>query len=625
MNFKKKLGSFHISKASILKILIFCGLVLIYKYLLQGDPEVDLSSYTGKSGDVPKIDVFKEGTLKKENLEKELDKTSAIPEDHFQAGKWKPQYKTPLDIQKYLSTLGGKPVSSYDPQGFFKELGLPDDLKAPGRTDKEMYNAFKLVDYKPDPQYFPGPKWLSSPVQKGLVALGRLSPDIAAKLDLLATKTVIKRLEKADTVDPNPYGKEEDIDKGQKSQTNLENRYQGIISKGSPQFAWDSGIHTGSPKPSHENENFGTFDIALKIGFTEEQAKNISVEDFAVDENKTHYHDPKDPNKTRITHSGTGGENGDLGWHYNRSKDGEEDSRITAAKIHLDRAVKLAKEGYHQAAEKEIGIGLHSLQDIFSHGQITPINHITIGEFPDFVKWNPVGMYETAKATEAYLKKYVEKLGLKKADNSDIPELTTSPLINHFNFIPGVVPEKSPAIGKIVTGNATITQQLELANKLNDFPLELLDLLNNNRVKIFLGKAGTKLTDLGFGEDLDNDKKITPGKWVDVNQDGKKQNSEVEDKLTDGRNWNEQKAAYNHQNKLIYLSGSLLNDSKDFAGKLMHEIDHAVDLNLSGDPGLKDKWKTYINKLYDSARRSGEIGFDQSEPHEYFAEKPVKE
>jgi hypothetical protein len=627
MKFKKQSGSRKrkLFSSRLTKLFLICVLLLIYKFLIQGEPEMDLSAFTGKSGEVPKIDLFKKGNLAKGNLEKKLDEANAIPEDRYQSGNWQSGYKTPLDNQKYLGTLGGKPVSSYDPNGFFKELGLPDDLKAPGRTDKEMYKAFKLVDYKPDPQYFPGPKWLATPVQNGLVALGRTSPDIATKLDSLATKTVIKKLEKADTIDPNPYGKIEDIKQGDKLAISPSERYLGIISKGNTQFAWDSGVHTGSPKPTHENEKFGTYDIALKIGFTEEQATNISVEDFAVDENKTHYHDPKDPEKTRITHSGTGGDNGDLGWHYNRSKDGAEDSRITAAKTHLERAITLAKEGSYQSAEKELGIGLHSLQDMFSHGQITPVNHITVGEFPDFVKWNPVGMYETAMATEAYLKKFVNSLELKRDKVQDGSQLKTVPLIDHFNFIPGVAPEKSPAIGKIVTGSATIFEQLELAKQLNNYPVELLNLLNNKNVRIFLGKEGAKLTELGFGADLDKDKKITPGKWTDVNKDGRKQNFEVEDKLADGRSWNDQKAGYNHNNKVVFISGSLLADSKDLDAKLRHEIEHAVDLNLADDPKLKNKWQSYINKLYESGRRSGEIAFDQLEAHEFFAEKPVDE
>jgi hypothetical protein len=87
---------------------------------------MDLSNI-GTSGEVPKIDLFKEGILKKGNLEKILDKAASIPLDSFQSGKWQSHYKTPADNQKYLATLGGKPLERFGPHGFFKELGLPKD------------------------------------------------------------------------------------------------------------------------------------------------------------------------------------------------------------------------------------------------------------------------------------------------------------------------------------------------------------------------------------------------------------------------------------------------------------------------------------------------------------------
>jgi hypothetical protein len=51
------------------------------------------------------------------------------------------------------------------------------------------------------------------------------------------------------------------------------------------------------------------------------------------------------------------GEIGDIHRHYNRSPYGREDTRIIAAKIHLERALKLVDEGYYDTAEQELAIG----------------------------------------------------------------------------------------------------------------------------------------------------------------------------------------------------------------------------------------------------------------------------
>jgi hypothetical protein len=61
-----------------------------------------------------------------------------------------------------------------------------------------------------------------------------------------------------------------------------------------------------------------------------------------------------------------------------------------------------------------------------------------------------------------------------------------------------------------------------------------------------------------------------------------------------------------------------LEDSR-FGAFLKHEINHAIDLTFCDDLQLKDKWKAYINKLYDTARRQGIIAFDELDPHEFFA------
>ena len=170
----------------------------------------------------------------------------------------------------------------------------------------------------------------------------------------------------------------------------------------------------------------------------------------------------------------------------------------------------------------------------------------------------------------------------------------------------------------IVVGNSTPDEKSDVLKELAQFPKELTTFLKNNGICIFVGNAGTKLTELGFGLDLDGDGKITPGKWVDVNQDGQKQMFEVEDQFEDGKKWDQQPAAYNHKNRMIFISARVLKDPK-FEKILKHEINHALDLTYQDNPQLKVKWKAYISKLYNAARRQGKIAFDELDPHEYFA------
>jgi hypothetical protein len=130
--------------------------------------------------------------------------------------------------------------------------------------------------------------------------------------------------------------------------------------------------------------------------------------------------------------------------------------------------------------------------------------------------------------------------------------------------------------------------------------------------------AETLPTELGFGVDLDGDGQVSPGKWVDVNRDGEKQWFEVEDQFDVSKTWDRQPAAYNHQNRTIFISARLL-EEPGWEAVLKHEINHAIDLTLQEDPRLSIKWHAYINKLYNAALRQGTIAFDEIDPHENFA------
>jgi hypothetical protein len=550
---------------------------------------------------ISKINFFQPEIWEKGSLLKEIERNLAVEDDLYASGRWKLASDLQV-LEKYKSTLGGKAIETFDPNGYLAELGLPQSLTA-GRSNIEMLRAFHIVkDYIPDPRYFPLPQNISAFAQKALLSFSLLSPILIKVVDHLADHFVVKKIEKrymTNPHDPNRYGRFEEIVKGDQSDLPIEAYYFGILRKRIPQYVWDQGPHTGSINPGREGtENFGTYDIARKLGFTDSQASRIAINCYGVDIDKTHYHDPHDKTKPRIT--STEGEIGDIHRHYNRSPSGAEDTRITAAKIHFDRALQLVIEGYYDSSEQELAIGLHSLQDVLSHAQLTPTTHTILGEFPDFVKYHPLAMYETAVVTENYLKKFIKGLNLKMFDQAK----EFQPQIN--SSVPFIV------------GNSTPDEESDVVKKLAEFPKELITFLKNNDICIFVGNAGTKLTELGFGLDLDGDGKITPGKWVDVNQDGQKQWFEVEDQFEDGKKWDQQLAAYNHENQMIFISARVLKDPK-FEEILKHEINHALDLTHQDNPQLKVKWKAYISKLYNAARRQGKIAFDELDPHEYFA------
>ena len=551
---------------------------------------------------VSKINFFQPAIWEDGALLKEIERNLAAGDDLYASGQW----KVPIDarvIEKYKDTLGGIAIESFDPNGYLSELGLRPSLTA-ARTNIEILRAFHLInEFRPDPVYFPFSKKLAACFQRFFLSISRISPHLAGAVDHLANPVAIKIVESSYKTDQwlrDPYGKFEEIIKGAHSDLPKEARYFGILHRKVPQFAWDQGPHTGSIDPGpRAHENFGTYDVAVKFGFSEAQARRMAIQCFGVDESETHYHDPRDRTQPRIT--GTVGKVGDLQRHYNRSPAGAEDTRIVAARIHLDRALKLADLGYYDATEREFGIGLHSLQDMFSHAQLTPTTHACLGEFPDLVKYHPLSMFETAVATEGYFKKFIAGLKLKPVEQ---------------------IIDQQIGLGSsdaLVIGNADPQEKSMVTQKLAQFPRPLTAFLENSGIRIFVGAAGTRPRELGFGIDLDGDGWIKPGKWVDINKDGQQQWFEVEDQFEDGKKWDQQPAAYNHQNRIIFIADRILKDA-DFEKLLKHEINHAVDLTLHDDPQLKDKWSAYINKLYNTARRQAKIAFNESNPHEYFAQ-----
>jgi hypothetical protein len=552
---------------------------------------------------ISKIDFFRPGIWEDGALLREIERNLAARDDLFASGQWKSALSPRIleKVRDILISSEGCAAESFDPAGYLVELGLPRSLTA-GRTNSDMLRIFHLIKaYRPDARYFPFSEKTGALVQKILLSISRISSSAATTVDRLIDPLAVKMTEKkyrTDQYHSAPYGKFAEIVKGEQSRLSKEERYLGILRKKVPQFAWDRGPHTGSIDPERRaNEDFGTYDIAVKFGFAEEQARRMATKCYDVDISQTHYHDPRDRTKRRIT--GTVGEIGDIQRHYNRSPAGLEDTRITAARIHLERAFRLADDGFFDAAEQEFGIGLHSLQDIFSHAQLTPFIHTCLGEFPDLVKYHPLSMFETAVATEGYLKKFIAGLNLKPLDPAYGSKIAM-PVSNH-----------------LIGGTATLADQALVSQKIAAFPQKLTTFLKDNGIRIFVGTEETLPTELGFGVDLDGDGTITPGKWVDVNADGKKQWFEVEDQFDIGKKWDRQPAAYNHQTRIIFISARILK-KPGLEAVLKHEINHAIDLIFQDDTRLNAKWDAYINKLYNTARRRGTIAFDELDPHEYF-------
>jgi hypothetical protein len=555
---------------------------------------------------ISKINFFQPGIWENGALIQEIERNLAAPVDLFASGQWKPALTARI-FEKYKDILRGskgRDVERFDPAGYLSEVGLAQSLTA-GRSNSDVLRTFHLIKaYHPDARYFPFSKKTGALVQKIFLSISRISISAAIAVDRLIDPLAVKMTEKkyrTDQYRSAPYGKFEEIVKGEQSNLSKEARYLGVLRKKVPQFAWDRGPHSGSIDPDRRaNEDFGTYDIAVKFGFSKEQTRRMAAMCYDVDINQTHYHDPGDRSKLRIT--GTVGEIGDIQRHYNRSPAGVEDTRITAARIHLDRALRLADDGFYDAAEQELGIGLHSLQDIFSHAQLTPTTHTCLGEFPDLVKYHPLSLFETAVATEGYFKKFIAGLNLK-------------PL--------GPAPESQAEIqfpDPFIGGTAAAQDQALVSQKTAAFPEKLATFLKDNGIRIFVGAKETLPTELGFGVALDGDGKVSPGKWVDVNRDGQKQWFEVEDQFDAGKTWDRQPAAYNHQNRTIFISARVIKESGlELQAVLKHEINHALDLTLQGDPRLNAKWTAYINKLYHTARRQGTIAFDELDPHEYFA------
>lgn len=111
---------------------------------------------------------------------------------------------------------------------------------------------------------------------------------------------------------------------------------------------------------------------------------------------------------------------GDQSLHFDTDPRPEFDSRQTAANAKMNEALGLARKGLLDKAMKALGAGLHSLQDIFAHGDMTPQEHgkvwvdkNVLGEDvsdPDDPSLDPARLQAAARATEDYIGQFERRL-----------------------------------------------------------------------------------------------------------------------------------------------------------------------------------------------------------------------
>ena len=467
---------------------------------------------------------------------------------------------------------GTEALKDYDPNGFLASLGVPNDLGMSGRTDSDFLRAFDKSGYQPGMAYFPGPKWLGAAAQKLFLGLSKLSPDAGAVLARFASKVAI-----TDSMhDPKltPFGEKLD---GPASGVAARDRYAGVVQSlidDDAEHAFDANFHEGSIARVGQ-PGFGTYDLAKEMGFNQDQATRIARTDYDMDTNETPLKGPD--GKPRHTESENGG---DLQFHFNRAPKGQEDTRLTSARLHLDRAVELGKQGKYDVAEQELGIGLHSLQDVFAHGQLSPIGHTMLDDFPDMIEKRPETAREAQLATLGYLGKYLDGIGINGP------------------------PKFDPALGR------PQAQALDPKTALSTLPAPLAQDVLAAGVRFVVTDEKVKPTDLGFGADPNHDGRIEAGAApVDVDHDGKFEAYEQEGFRADGRAWNDIPAGYDANQKLVYVDRKAL-DAGQAPELLRHEAVHVLVDQLAGTP----QGGAAIHRSWELAMERGE--FDKGGPSE---------
>jgi hypothetical protein len=298
-------------------------------------------------------------------------------------------FKNAKELDAYLLSMAkARPESAYDREGFLASLRLKSVL-GPGREDAPTLEAVRQVE-----GFRPGTHIGDHEVLPQVLAfkIAMAKPEFFLKV-IPKSNVAIEALSKRKALWKKPFSPAQ---KPRPTGETPSGHYPHAMKLLSTRFSND--FHSGVPTiDDPDGTRYGTYAIARHMGFSEEQAHRMGKTCYAVDDNETPY------GKTGPSpfHQ--------MDRHFNLDRAGQ-DTRMVWASRHLKQAIAFARETSYDEAEIELGMGLHSLQDAFAHGQISPSMHGVIGEFPDNVAYSPVSFYEATGATVAYLRAYLHAL-----------------------------------------------------------------------------------------------------------------------------------------------------------------------------------------------------------------------
>ncbi|HEY9840030.1 MAG: hypothetical protein ACAI44_01435 [Candidatus Sericytochromatia bacterium] len=329
-------------------------------------------------------------------------------------------YQDPNSQHAYLKAIKGKPQEYYDSKGFLSSLGVKG-VETYGRDDSGVHNLLKTIKYSPNSSE------VSKPLQIAQKAFYWFFMHFPKTFDKIATLTDKYYFERKDQKNqswlkvevPQPAIKPDDprvqqVELQQNYSQNViaqslmvarprttQELFDGLFKLRPPaeiSLLFEADFHMGTPKPGETPQNYGTYAIARRLGFNEQQAINFATADYDMDLNNTAYGDTDAfPNAMPSKH-----------FNLNKATPEKGDTRYIWAQRHLDAAIELARRGRYTEAEREIGYGLHGIQDSFAHGHIRLASHAITDNIPDGVDYNPVAAYEATLATIGYLNKYMQ-------------------------------------------------------------------------------------------------------------------------------------------------------------------------------------------------------------------------
>ncbi len=331
-------------------------------------------------------------------------------------------YQDPKSQQAYINSIKGQKQEHYDTKGFLSKIGV-SGVEAYGRDDSGVHALLKTIKYSPDSAEVSLPLRLA---QKSFFWVFKTFPKTFDKVATLVDKHYFTRkdtkaeswnkmqvpmpgINPADAILPAPQVKQNyaqnHLTKYVQQGTALDTLqlFERHFKENPPAelgAMFEEDFHMGVPKDGETPQNYGTYAIAKQLGFTDQQAIHFGTANYDMDLNNTAYGESDAfPDALPSKH-----------FNLNKQKPEGGDTRFIWAQRHLDAAVELAKRGHFDQAEREIGFGLHGIQDAFAHGHIKLASHAITDNIPDGVDYNPVGAYEATLATIGYLNEYMRQI-----------------------------------------------------------------------------------------------------------------------------------------------------------------------------------------------------------------------